>query len=146
MDAAEPLIPLTESECDALLRATPLGRVALAAAGEIDIFPVNYVLDDEGRIVFRTAPGTKLAELVIHPSVAFEIDGVVGADLFSVIVKGDAERVEGAGDIAELERLPLRPWVPTVKEQFVRITPRWVTGRRFTPGPEPERDPAGTPA
>jgi len=146
MNAAEPLIPLTESECQALLRANVLGRIALAAAGEIDIFPVNYVVDDEGRLVFRTAPGTKLAELVIHPSVAFEIDGVTGEELYSVIVKGDAERVESAAEIAELERLPLKPWVPTIKEQFIRITPTWTTGRRFTPGPEPERDPAGTPA
>jgi len=140
------LTALTASECQALLRATPLGRIALAAADEVDIFPVNYVVDGEGRILFRTAPGTKLAELVIRPTVAFEIDGVIEGELFSVIVKGEAARLEDAAEIAEAERLPLEPWVPTVKEHWVRITPTWVTGRRFTPGPEPEIDPAGTAA
>lgn len=140
------MTPLTQTECLTLLRATPLGRIALAAGGEVDIFPINYVLDEEDRIVFRTAPGTKLAELVIRPSVAFEIDGVIGSDIFSIVVKGQAERVEGADEIRRVEALPLKPWVPTVKEQFVRITPTWTTGRRFTPGPEPERDPAATPA
>lgn len=146
MSQDAPFTAMTTSECNALLRVVPLGRIALAAAGEIDIFPINYVLDDQDRIVFRTAPGTKLAELVIHPSVAFEIDGVVDEEIFSVIVKGDAERIEDAAVIAELEQLPLKPWVPTVKQQFVRITPTWVTGRRFTPGTEPELDPAGTAA
>lgn len=146
MTDAAPFTALTASECRALLGATTLGRIALAAASEIDIFPINYTIDAEGRLVFRTAPGTKLAELVIHPSVAFEIDGVIEGERFSVIVKGDAERVEDAATIAELERLPLRPWVPTVKEHFIRITPTWITGRRFTPGPEPEVDPAATPA
>ena len=146
MTEATPVTALAESECVALLRANRLGRIALAVAGEIDIFPINFVLDAEDRIVFRTAPGTKLAELVIHPSVAFEIDGAVDGRLFSVIVKGDAHRVESAAEVAELEALPLRPWVPTLKQHFVRITPTWMTGRRFTPGPEPELDPAGTPA
>ncbi|HWL01008.1 MAG TPA: pyridoxamine 5'-phosphate oxidase family protein [Microbacteriaceae bacterium] len=146
MTEAAPVTALSASECQALLRANQVGRIALAAAGEVDIFPINYVVDAEGRIVFRTAPGTKLAELVIRPSVAFEIDGVIEGELFSVIVKGEAARVEGSTEIAQVERLPLRPWVPTVKEHFIRITPTWVTGRRFTPGPEPEIDPAGSAA
>jgi nitroimidazol reductase NimA-like FMN-containing flavoprotein (pyridoxamine 5'-phosphate oxidase superfamily) len=146
MPETTPVTALAESECYALLRATGLGRLAIAAAGDIDIFPVNYVVDGDGRIVFRTAPGTKLAELVIRPSVAFEIDGTIDAQLYSVIVKGEAERLEHSADIAAAEALPLRPWIPTVKEQFIRITPSWVTGRRFTPGPEPEIDPAGTAA
>lgn len=146
MTDAPPVTALSASECVALLRATPLGRIALAVGGEVDIFPINYVLDDEDRIVFRTAPGTKLAELVISPSVAFEIDGVIEGQIFSVIVKGEAARIESATEIAEAEALPLRPWIATVKEQFVRITPSWTTGRRFTPGPEPELDPAATPS
>ncbi len=144
--ADSPLTALTASESGALLRATPLGRIALAVAEEIDIFPVNYVVDAEGRILFRTAPGTKLAELVIRPTVAFEIDGVIEGELFSVVVKGEASRIEDASEIAAAERLPLEPWVPTVKEHWIRITPTWVTGRRFTPGPEPEIDPAGSAA
>jgi len=141
-----PLTALTPLECWALLRSDGLGRIALAAGGEIDIFPVNYVVDSDETIVFRTAPGTKLAELVIRPTVAFEIDGAMGAELFSVIVKGEAKRLEDPAEIAAAAKLPLQPWVPTVKEHFIRIVPTWVSGRRFTPGPEPEIDPAGTAA
>ncbi|MBO9578197.1 MAG: pyridoxamine 5'-phosphate oxidase family protein [Microbacteriaceae bacterium] len=141
-----PPTALTATECWALLRSDTLGRVALAAGGEIDIFPVNYVVDADETIVFRTAPGTKLAELTIRPTVAFEIDGAVRADLFSVIVKGEARRIEDPAEIAAAAELPLTPWIPTVKEHFIRIVPSWVTGRRFTPGPEPEIDPAGTAA
>lgn len=141
-----PFTALTATECWALLRSDSLGRIALAAGGEIDIFPVNYVVDEDETIVFRTAPGTKLAELTIRPAVAFEIDGAVLGELFSVVVKGEARMLEGSEEIAAAARLPLEPWVPTVKEHFIRITPSWVTGRRFTPGPEPEIDPAGSAA
>ncbi len=141
-----PLTALTAAECWALLRSDTFGRIALAVAEEVDIFPVNYVVDADETIVFRTAPGTKLAELTIRPTVAFEIDGAVHAELFSVIVKGEAKRLEDPAEIAAAAALPLAPWVPTIKEHFVRITPTWVTGRRFTPGPEPEIDPAGSPA
>lgn len=137
---------MSPNECRERLAAGSLGRLALAAAGEIDIFPINYVVDDDGGIVFRTAPGTKLAEIIIHPDVAFEIDGAYGTELFSVIVKGRARRLESSAEIQAAEALPLRPWAPTVKEFFVRIDPTWVTGRRFVPGPEPELDPANYPA
>jgi len=143
--ADAPPTALTATECWDLLRSDSLGRLALAAGGEVDIFPVNYVVDEDETIVFRTAPGTKLAELTIRPTVAFEIDGAVLGELFSVIVKGEARQLEGA-EIEAARRLPLDPWVPTTKEHFIRITPSWVTGRRFVPGPEPEIDPAGTAA
>ncbi len=141
--AGTPFTALTASECREFLRSNPLGRIALAAGGEVDIFPVNYVVDANDAIVFRTAPGTKLAELVIRPSVAFEVDGIADAQVYSIIVKGEARRLEDPAEIAAAEQLPLHPWAPTLKEFFVRITPTWMTGRRFTPGPEPELDPAG---
>ncbi len=141
--AGTPFTALTASECRTLLAANPLGRIALAAGGEIDIFPVNYVVDADDAIVFRTAPGTKLAELTIRPAVAFEIDGVLDEEVYSVIVKGAARRLEDADEIAAARLLPLHPWAPTTKEFFVKIEPSWTTGRRFTPSGEPEIDPAG---
>ena len=38
---------------------------------------------------------------------------------------------------SRVEALPLRPWVPTVKTNFVRITAAEITGRRFEFGPDP---------
>ena len=48
-----------------------MGRLAVAAAGEVDIFPINYADVDRDTILFRTAEGTKLLELTINGRVAF---------------------------------------------------------------------------
>lgn len=130
---------LDERECWELLEQAPLGRIALAAAGEVDIFPINFAVHD-GALWFRTAPGTKLLELTVHPRVALEIDGWDDEKAYSVVVKGVAERLEHGSEIAEAERIGLAPWVPTLKYRWVRIRPHSVTGRRFRRGPEPSRD------
>ncbi|MHB1172775.1 MAG: pyridoxamine 5'-phosphate oxidase family protein [Lacisediminihabitans sp.] len=64
---------LTAAECWAFLRENTFGRIALSAAGQLDIFPINFLADGE-TILFRTAPGTKLLELTISGRVALEID------------------------------------------------------------------------
>lgn len=133
-----PFTELSAQECWELLAADSFGRLVTAAAGELDIVPINYVVD-ERTIVFRTAAGTKLAELTVSPRVAFEIDRVGPEIAESVVVKGSAHRVESGREIDALEALPLRPLVPTVKDEFVRIVPDTLTGRRFFLGPEPER-------
>src|SRR5690606_25077506 len=78
---------LDERECWELLELAPIGRIALAAGGEIDIFPINFAVH-AGCLWFRTAPGTKLLELTINPSVAVEIDGWDEGEAYSVVVKG----------------------------------------------------------
>lgn len=133
-----PVEVLEERECWELLELAPIGRIALAAAGEIDIFPINFVVH-EGALYFRTAPGTKLVELAINPRVAIEVDGWDEGEAFSVVVKGEAERLERAADIDLADTLPLVPLVPTLKYRWVRIRPTTVSGRRFRRGPEPER-------
>jgi hypothetical protein len=66
---------IDEQRCWDLLRSHPFGRLAVAAAGVIDIYPVNHGVLDRG-LYFRTAEGTKLASVVIGRDVAFEIDEV----------------------------------------------------------------------
>ncbi|MFT4029496.1 MAG: pyridoxamine 5'-phosphate oxidase family protein [Protaetiibacter sp.] len=138
IDVANPVEVLTEQECWGLLERAPMGRIALAAAGEIDIFPLNFAVHD-GALWFRTAPGTKLVELTVNPELALEIDGWDIDEAFSVVVKGVAERLEHASELEVAEGLPLTPWVPTLKYRWVRIRPTSVSGRRFRRGPEPER-------
>ena len=108
------------------------------AGGEIDVFPVNYIVD-ERTLLFRTAPGTKLAELTAHDAVAFEVDGYGEHDAWSVVVKGTAARLDHQAEIDRADSLPLVPWIPTLKYTYVRITPTSLSGRRFRRGPEPER-------
>ena len=128
---------LTADECWQLLRSHNLGRIAASAAGLVDIFPINYAVDDSLAVYFRTAPGTKLLELAINDRVAFEIDGVDRADAWSVVVKGRAERLERQSEIDIAERLGLSPWIPSLKYRWVRIRPTDIAGRRFALGPEP---------
>jgi nitroimidazol reductase NimA-like FMN-containing flavoprotein (pyridoxamine 5'-phosphate oxidase superfamily) len=129
---------LGEAECWQLLEATRVGRLAVIAGSRPDVFPVNYVVDrgpGEPTIVFLTAPGTKLAGAVLTGVVAFEVDA---ADpLFhtgwSVVVHGTTQLLERTEDQMAAEELPLRPWGPSDKRDYVRIIPTEVTGRRILP-------------
>lgn len=123
---------LDESECWNLLTTTSVGRLAVSIAEQPDIFPINYLVDD-GSIVFRSGPGTKLAAAALLHHVAFEIDGYEPAQrtAWSVVVKGWASQIEKMQEVYAADDLPLFPWVAFPKPDFVRITPREITGRRF---------------
>ncbi|WP_173922563.1 pyridoxamine 5'-phosphate oxidase family protein [Agromyces sp. Marseille-P2726] len=129
-DERPPTLHLTEDECWQRLRDAPYGRVAASAAGEVDIFPVNHAVDN-GTIVFRTSPGTKLLELTIRHSVAFEVDGYSETDAFSVVVKGTAQEFDRQSEVEAAEQLGITPWAPEEKDRWVRITPSSVQGRTF---------------
>ncbi|TAJ46302.1 MAG: pyridoxamine 5'-phosphate oxidase family protein [Herbiconiux sp.] len=129
---------VTDEECWQRLSENTLGRLVVNAAGEIDVFPVNYVVSDDV-LYLRTAPGTKLLELTIHPHVVFEIDHVDAGSAYSVVVKGSAEELHQQDEIDAADSLPLVPLLPTLKYRWVRIRPTTLTGRAFRRGPEPER-------
>lgn len=129
---------LSAEECWNLLARGELGRLAVAVAGEPDIFPVNYVIDGP-RVFFRTAPGSKLVDLAANPRVAFEVDEYDDTYAASVVVKGIAKRLELQREIDVVDALPLTPWIPTLKYRWVQITPVSISGRRFDRGPEPDR-------
>jgi hypothetical protein len=61
----DPVLVLDEEQSWKLLENTRHGRPVLTAAGETDIFPINYRAHD-GVLLLRTAPGTKLAELTMN--------------------------------------------------------------------------------
>lgn len=134
----DPVIVLDSVQSMARLRAQDLGRIVTHIGETIDIFPVNYVVDGDG-ILFRTAPGSKLFELTVNADVLFQVDDHTDADAWSVIVRGRAEALETDAEVDRAERAGLRPWIPTLKRVFVRITPTTITGRAFHRDPEPER-------
>lgn len=70
-----PIDTLSSDECWVLLESESFGRLAVAAAGEIEIFPVNYAAYDRA-LYIRTAAGTKLAAVTISDRVAFEVDRI----------------------------------------------------------------------
>ena len=116
-----------------LLRATRLGRLAVCVDGLVDIYPLNYTVGG-GDIVFRTSAGTKLLNLAIAHSVAFEIDGHSATDAWSVVAKGPAACVDRGSETDHAETLPLAPWIPTLTFPFIRITPTEVSGSAFLRG------------
>ncbi|WP_166982528.1 pyridoxamine 5'-phosphate oxidase family protein [Paramicrobacterium fandaimingii] len=121
---------LDESECWNRLDSEELGRLALAAGGEVDIFPINFYSDGES-ILIRTVPGTKLLELTIRDAVAFEVDGFDSDSAWSVVVKGHARELQLRSEIDAADALPLTTWIPTPTYRYVRITPSTLTGIEF---------------
>jgi hypothetical protein len=60
----------------------------------------------------------------------------------SVVVHGKARRLETRAEIDAAEELPLKPWAPTLKYNFVVIDVETATGREFTIADEPEHHPS----
>ncbi len=129
---------LTDEQCWELLATHELGRLVTHVGDVLDIFPVNYVVDGRS-IVFRTAEGSKLTELTINDVVLFEVDQYDEAEVWSVVVRGRARRLDTSAEVAEADALPLTPWIPTLKYNYVRIAPTSASGRRFRRGEEPDR-------
>lgn len=134
-----PIKELNETRCWELLGEHRFGRLALAVGGEVDIYPVNYVVHDH-KLYFRTAAGQKLSEVVISRKAAFEIDEIVDGYARSVVVHGHAHWLTSEADIAELEELGIRTFAPTYKTNWVEIEPTSVSGREFEIGEEPRND------
>lgn len=129
---------LDAAECWELLREARFGRLAIAAVGDIDIFPINFAVDGNS-VVFRTSEGTKLLESVISNRVALEADNrdpVIG-EAWSVVIKGMPRLLERFDSIYAAQRLNIRPWIDDPpKIYFVRVTVDSISGRRFWAAPE----------
>lgn len=131
---------LSEEECWRFLESHHIGRLAVSIAGQPEVFPVNYVVDDR-TIVFLTAEGTKLAAALLGRAVAMEIDAAdpMFHTGWSVVVRARAEEITALDDLMEAERLPLQPWGPGDKRRYVRLVPTAVTGRRIIGASQPDR-------
>ncbi|MGC5049022.1 pyridoxamine 5'-phosphate oxidase family protein [Micrococcus porci] len=135
----ESVLKLTDEQIWKLMRSVRHARLGLAVDGEPDIVPVNVRAVD-GVVWFRTAPGSKLAELTVNPRVVVQADGILADQAWSVLLHGTARRLETEAEIAEAESLGIEPWVPTLKDFYVRVDVQRVSGRHFVFGPHPERN------
>lgn len=138
MSNSNPVTVIPGPRCWELLAGQQVGRLATAVDRSPDIFPVNFVVDGES-LVFRTAEGSKLFALTVNSEVAFEVDAWGDTDGWSVVVRGTAEAIEDYEELLRVEQLPLLPFVPTVKQHYVKIVCSEISGRHFAFGPEPER-------
>lgn len=127
---------LVPADCWKYLESSYIGRLAVINGSVPEIFPVNFMVIG-GKVVFRTAAGTKLRALLSGTAVAFEADGMnaYATEVWSVVVKGTPGPFEG--DPATLQETgPDRgPWQPGTKDHLVQIVPGEVSGRRFAVSP-----------
>ena len=123
---------VSEDACWALLRTTSVGRLAVWVEDHPDIFPLNYAVD-HGTVVFRSGTGTKVSAAVAESPVALEADGYdpQTSEAWSVVIRGNAQRISASEELIETIDLPLFPWQAGDKGQFIRIIPTAVSGRRF---------------
>jgi hypothetical protein len=123
---------LTDEQCWELLRGQQIGRLATVVGGSVDIFPVNYIVHEE-QILFKTAEGSKLASIMAHHEVAFEIDGYKedSNEAWSVVMSGMARVLTHDDELDVAESLPLFPWNVDPKHRYVAIEPTGISGRRF---------------
>lgn len=125
---------MPDEECAGLLRSHDLGRIAVVdKEAHPIIFPINYFFD-EGVVVFRTAPGSKL-ELAPGMHVCFEIDGwdeIRGVG-WSVLVKGIAHDLTHSRGMptGRMRYWPVRPLAPGSREHWIGIWANEISGRKF---------------
>lgn len=125
---------LRSSECVGLLATSRFGRLAVIGLdGAPDVFPMNHAAGD-GCLYLRSAPGTKLAAIHEHPAVAYEVDGADGEWRWSVVVRGNARRLDRDDEIEASGVLELRTDSPIGKWDYVRVDLGTLTGRRFRVG------------
>ena len=135
-DEYDAVTVLDDGEAWRLLADVRLGRLVTYFGGQLEIFPVNFVVDDR-TVLFRTAEGTKLFTTVMSDQVLFEADAHTEEGGWSVIVRGGAHILTTAEEVHAADRTGLIPWVATEKLRYVRITPTQGSARRFLFGPEP---------
>lgn len=118
-------------ECWTLMSTEQVGRLAFRLSTGVTIVPVDFLVHDR-LIYFRSAPGSKLADLRLDPHIAFETEGSAKRQIWSVVIHGLAERLHSDEEIVASGISRLRVHARGDMFNYVRITPTSVTGRRFT--------------
>ena len=137
---------LATAECWRLIEAGSFGRLAVEALDGIpDVFPLNYTVHD-GSIYIRSAPGSKLMAITVHPVAAFEIDGEDDGFHWSVVLRGAARRLAIDKEILESGVRALISSSPTAKYNYICVTPSSVSGRRFAAKPDSDAAPTAAAA
>ena len=122
---------ISPARCEELLQSQSVGRLAWQAADGPQILPVTYAWH-EGTIIFRTSPYGVLSELIRPTEVALEIDDLDQKTRqgWSVVVQGRAQGVAEPDQLVKMWTVGgVVPWASGVRNVFIQITPRKITGR-----------------
>lgn len=124
---------LSRVECDRLLAANDVARLAATSGAMPIIFPVRYAMLG-GDPVFRTVQGGRLHRASLDQVLCLEIDhfGLVGDPGWSVVVIGKGSAVNDPAVIDACEQLtPTAWWSEPQGDAFVRLQATVVNGRRL---------------
>lgn len=127
---------LAWQECLRLMAKVPVGRIVHTRRALPAVLPVNFAVDHDGAVLFRTSAASELARAIDGCVVAFETDEVdpVAHSGWSVVVTGRATVVTDPVECERLARTGPRSWAPSPDGVFVRIEPELVTGRELVGG------------
>lgn len=125
---------LNVEECWKRIGGRGVGRIALPRQSGPSVFPVHYAVDAR-TVVYRTTPEGPAAA---PPGavVSFQVDRTDDRlrEGWSVLVTGPAEWIEDPQVIAELDaQHAVEPYVGGTRNQWIRIRPDAVSGRRVEP-------------
>lgn len=126
------LVPIPEAECWGLLAEAPLARIGFSTDGGPDVLPVNHLVHD-GRLVFRSAPGSKLGVAAAGSTVAIEVDEYDPESHtgWSVVAYGHAHIVTEPEHLSELHSIDFAPWTsPDLRDLWIEVDVERISGRR----------------
>jgi|tagenome__1003787_1003787.scaffolds.fasta_scaffold20987501_4 nitroimidazol reductase NimA-like FMN-containing flavoprotein (pyridoxamine 5'-phosphate oxidase superfamily) len=133
---------LTVDECLRLLETKRIGRIGLTTEVGPQIFPVNYVVSDDQRIIFRTLPYGVIANNAHDSDVAFEVDDLDDRTQsgWSVLAVGRCSRKADPSEVHVVrQREDPRPWAEGQRILYFTIDWSDLTGRQVGSG---DREPA----
>ena len=129
-------IALPVEDCQRLLRAGTVGRVAVSTPNGPHIVPVNYIVSGD-TVIFRTSPYSVLGSHARNSLLAFEVDHLdPGQDnSWSVVARGRCEFID---DPCELDAADdsSRPsaWAAGSRNLFLRLPLTELSGRSLSGG------------
>ena len=132
-------LDLTLQECETLLRAGVVGRLALSTPGGPHLIPINYSVVDDA-IIVRTSPYSLLGTYGRDSTLAFEIDHFDHEYHrgWSVVARGRAEFVTDPTELDHIRsvRKP-HPWAAGNRQMHLRLRWNELSGRRLGAQGEP---------
>jgi len=122
---------LSRDDCLRLMASVSMGRIIYTRQALPAVELVNFALD-HGDIVIKTDGDGKLAAATRHTVVAFETDCLDAEQAgWSVTAIGPSREVTDPEDIGRLQKIALSSWTYGMREQFIRVSPEMLNGRRL---------------
>jgi nitroimidazol reductase NimA-like FMN-containing flavoprotein (pyridoxamine 5'-phosphate oxidase superfamily) len=122
---------LTPQDCLRLLGSVRVGRIAYTDQALPAVQPVTFLLDNDAVLV-RTGDGAQLTRAARNTVVAFQVDELdpESRSGWAVMVVGYAQEITDPDEVSRMKQLPLRAWVTTDRDHFIRVSIELIDGRR----------------